>query len=104
MLDQNVLIDVCEHSFSPAYLLSEKFGKVDRSDRQEETFFDIILEELEIGEPGLIGSIDPDVLIAVETVSDRARLSSWTGQDLQRYPWLRSGLTILDRESAKASD
>lgn len=190
MLDWNVLIDVCEHSFSPAYLLLEKFGKVyqsdfenillmkvasipqflsdfnskieedssianlfnrispiiatfsfqsqeefeakakkvvsnwipklegkkfyvrmhrkgmkDRIDRhEEETFLDlIILQELEsIGKPGLIGGMDPDVLIAVETVSHQAGLSCWTRQDLENYPWLRSGLTILNRESVKA--
>ena len=31
MLNWNVLIDVCEHSFSPAYLLLEKFGAVYQS-------------------------------------------------------------------------
>lgn len=178
MIDWNVSIDVCEHSFSSAYLLFEKFSKVyqsdfesillmkvasipqfladlnlriekdpsivnlfnrvvpvtstfsfrsqaefetkakkavlkwlpvlegkkfyvrmhckgmkDRIDRhEEETFLDlVILQELEqIGKAGQIGGLDPDVFIAVETVLDRAGLSCWTRQDLQKYPWLRS--------------
>ncbi|MEM7595422.1 MAG: hypothetical protein AAF383_28650 [Cyanobacteria bacterium P01_A01_bin.83] len=177
MIDSNVIIHVHEHSFSRAYLLFEKFGKVyqsdfedillmkvesipdflaafnarisedpslevvasrivpvtstfsfqssaefeikakqvvlewlpmlagkkfyvrmhrkgfkDRIDRQaEETFLDlVILQELEkIGKPGVIGGIDPDVVIAVETISQQAGLSSWTRQDLQKYPWLK---------------
>lgn len=58
---------------------------------REENFLDlVILEELEkIGKPGQIDSVDPDVLIAVETVSNRAGLSYWTRQDLQNYPWLK---------------
>lgn len=176
MLDWNVLIDVRQHSFSPAYLLFEKFGKIyqsdfenilllkvasipqflddfnqkllenpsikelynrvvpitssfsfqsaeefetkakeivfgwmpilvgkkfyvrmhrigfkDRIDRhEEETFLDlVILQESErIGKPGKIGGLDPDVIVAIETVSDRAGLSCWTRQDLENYPWL----------------
>ena len=192
MLDWNVLIDVREHSFSPAYLLLEKFGKVyqsdfenilllkvvsipqfmasfnqrllenpslkelynrvvpitssfsfqsseefetkakeivlgwmpmlagkkfyvrmhrigfkDRIDRhEEETFLDlVILQELErISKPGTIGGLDPDVIVAVETVSERAGLSCWTRQDLSTYPWLKLGLVTLERKSVKASD
>jgi len=180
MLNWNVLIDVRKHSFSPAYLLLEKFGTVyqsdfenilllkvdsiplfladlnlkikndsgiadlfnrivpviatfsfysqeefetkakklvlewlpelagkkfyvrlhrrgmkDRIDRhEEETFLDlVILQELErIGNPGQIGGIDPDVFIAVETISQQAGLSYWTRQDLQKYPWLKLNL------------
>ena len=189
MLDWNVLVDVRQHSFSPAFLLLERFGKVyqsdfenillmkvaniaqflaeldlkikqdsgivnlfnrivpvtktfsfqsqsefetkakavvlewlpmiagnkfyvrmhrigfkDRIDRhEEETFLDlVILQELErIGIPGEIGGLDPDVIVAVETVSDRAGLSCWTRQDLSTYPWLKLGLTTLKRESTK---
>ena len=178
MLDWNVLIEVRQHSFSPAYLLLEKFGKVyqsdfenilllkvanipqfmesfnqkllknpslkelynrvvpitssfsfqsseefetkakeivfdwmpklagkkfyvrmhrtgfkDRIDRhEEETFLDlIILQELErIGKPGEIGGLNPDVIVTVETISERAGLSCWTRQDLENYPWLKS--------------
>jgi tRNA(Ser,Leu) C12 N-acetylase TAN1 len=67
-------------------------GLKDRIDRhEEETFLDlIILQELEaIGNPGKIGSVDPDVFIAVETVSQQAGLSCWTHQDLQKYSWLK---------------
>ena len=180
MLDWNVLIDVRQHSFSPAYLLFEKFGKVyqsdfenilllkvasvpqfledfnrkllenpslkelvnrivpvtktfsfqsqaefetrakeivldwmpmlggkkfyvrmhrigfkDRIDRHEEgTFLDlVILQELEkLGTPGEIGGLDPNIFVAVETVSGRAGLSCWTHQDLENYPWLKLGL------------
>jgi tRNA(Ser,Leu) C12 N-acetylase TAN1 len=177
MLDWNVLVDVRQHSFSPAYLLLEEFGTVyqsdfenilllkvdsipefieafnqrlvqdpgltelsnrvvpvtstfsfqtqaefetkaqkvvlewlpmlegkkfyvrmhrmgfkDRIDRHaEETFLDlIILQHLEkIGKPGTISGIDPDVVVSVETISDRAGLSFWTRQDLAKYPWLK---------------
>jgi tRNA(Ser,Leu) C12 N-acetylase TAN1 len=177
MLDWNVLVDVRQHSFSPAYLLFEEFGTVyqsdfedilllkvnsipefiaafnqrlvedpdvteltnrvmpvtsifsfqsqeefetkakkvvlerlpmlegkkihvrmhrkgfkDRIDRhEEETFLDqIILQELEkIGKPGIISGIDPDVIVSVETISDRAGLSFWTRQDWEKSPWLK---------------
>ncbi len=182
MLDWNVLVKVKEHSFSPAYLLLEKLGKVyqsdfenlllvevesipqflakcdrtfkkdpnllnlferivpvtktfsfqsaeefetkakeivmdwlpmladkkfyvrmhrigfkDRIDRhEEETFLDlVILQELEkIGNPGQIGGIDPDVIVAVETVTERAGLACWTRQDLQEHQWLNLGLLV----------
>lgn len=177
MLDWNVLVDVRQHSFSPAYLLFEEFGTVYQSDfenilllkvnsipefiaafnqrlvedpslteltnrvmpvtsifsfqsqaefetkakkvvlewlpmlegkkfyvrmhrkgfkdridgHEEETFLDlIILQELEkIGKPGTISGIDPDAVISIETISDRAGLSFWTRQDLEKYPWLK---------------
>ena len=182
MLDWNVLVKVKEHSFSPAYLMLEKFGKVyqsdfenlllvkvasipeflanfdrqlkedrslinlferivpvtktfdfqsakefeakakqivlnwmpmlaskkfyvrmhrigfkDRIDRhEEETFLDlVILQELEkIGSPGEISGVDPDVIVAVETVTERAGLACWTSQGLRDYPWLGLGLLV----------
>ena len=182
MLDWNVLVKVKEHSFSPAYLMLEKFGKVyqsdfenlllvkvasipeflanfdrtlkedrslinlferivpvtktfdfqsakefetkaqevvldwmpmlagkkfyvrmhrigfkDRIDRhEEETFLDlVILQELEkIGKPGEISGVDPDVIVAVETVTERAGLACWTRQGLRDYPWLGLGLLV----------
>jgi tRNA(Ser,Leu) C12 N-acetylase TAN1 len=56
----------------------------------EEKFLDILLlEALEsAGTPGRISFEDPDVIIAVETVGNRAGLSLWTREDLQRYPFL----------------
>ena len=63
------------------------------SSNVEEDFLDrTLLEELEkMGNPGMVDFADPDVLIAVETVSHQAGLSFWTREDLQRYPWLKLG-------------
>lgn len=63
------------------------------SSEVEEDFLDrLILEELEkMHSPGQIDFEDPDVLIAVETVSHQAGLSCWTREDLQTYPWLKLG-------------
>ena len=179
MLDWNVVVKVHEHSFSPTYLLLEKFGKVYQSDFEnvlllkvdsvsgflenfndrlvkepdliknfarivpltstfafqsvtefetkakevvldwlskladksfyvdmhrlgfksqissddEEDFLDrTILEELaRMGSSGQIDFEDPDVLVAVETVSGQAGLACWSREDLQRYPWLKLG-------------
>jgi len=41
------------------------------------------------GTPGRIAFEDPDVVIEVETVGNRAGLSIWTREDLRRYPFLR---------------
>lgn len=76
------------------YVRMHRRGLKDRIDRhEEETFLDlIILQELEkIGNPGQIGGEDPDVIIAVETVTQQAGLSCWTRQDLSKYPWLKLG-------------
>lgn len=79
------------------YVRMHRIGYKDRIDRhEEETFLDlVILQQLEkIGNPGRIGGIDPDVIIAVETVTERAGLACWTRQDLQDYPWLGLGLMV----------
>jgi len=57
----------------------------------EEKMLDEILLELtkEGGNPGHITFEDPDIIIAVETVSHRAGLSIWTLEDLQKYPFVR---------------
>ena len=53
------------------------------------------MQELEkIGKPGQIGGIDPDVIVEVETVTERAVLACWTRQDLQDYQWLGLGLLV----------
>ena len=77
------------------YVRMHRKGMKNHIDRyEEETFLDlVILQELEkIGEPALIGGIDPDVIVAVETISHQAGLSYWTRQDLQNYPWLNLDL------------
>lgn len=63
------------------------------SSEAEEDFLDrTILEELEkMDSPGQIDFEDPDLLIAVETVSHQAGLSCWTRENLQNYPWLKLG-------------
>lgn len=74
------------------YVRMHRKGMKDCIDRhKEETFLDlVILQELErIGKPGLIGGIDPDVIVVVETISNQAGMSYWTSQDLKRYPWLK---------------
>ncbi len=61
------------------------------SSHDEERFLDkILLEELgKMGNPGHITFEDPDAIIVVETVGQQAGLSCWTGEELQRYPFLR---------------
>lgn len=60
------------------------------SSHQEEDFLDrLILSKLEaMGESATITAEDPDVIVAVETVSQQAGVSCWNRHDLQRYPWL----------------
>ena len=77
------------------YVRMHRKGMKNYIDRyEEETFLDlVILQELEkIGKPALIGGVDPDVIVAVETISHQAGLSYWTRQDLQKYPWLNLDL------------
>ncbi len=63
------------------------------SSQKEERFLDAaVLARLEEdGAPGRITFEDPDAVIDVETVDDRAGLSFWTREDLQRYPFLKVG-------------
>ena len=58
---------------------------------QEERFLDeALLAALEEARaPGRISFEDPDIIIDVETAGDRAGLSLWTRDDLERYPFLR---------------
>jgi hypothetical protein len=49
----------------------------------------VLLEALaQAGTPGQITFDDPDAIVAVETVGNRAGLALWTREDLQRYPFL----------------
>lgn len=59
--------------------------------QQEERFLDeALLDELETqGVPGRIDFADPDAVIDVETVDNRAGLSFWTREELARYPFLK---------------
>lgn len=60
------------------------------SSQQEERFLDrFLLENMEqTGTPGHINFDDPDAILAVETISQRAGLSLWTRDDLKQYPFL----------------
>jgi len=61
------------------------------SSLDEEKMLDEFLLGLtrEGGSPGHITFEDPDIIIAVETVSNRAGLSIWSREDLKRYPFVR---------------
>jgi tRNA(Ser,Leu) C12 N-acetylase TAN1 len=41
------------------------------------------------GTPGSISFDDPDAIVAIESVGQRAGVSLWTREDLRRYPFLR---------------
>jgi len=60
------------------------------SARDEEAFVgNAVLEALaEAGTPGRIRFDDPDAVVAVEVVGQRAGLSVWTREDIHRYPEL----------------
>ncbi len=61
------------------------------SSQTEERFLDeILLHALEqAGTLGRIDFDDPDIIIDVETVGQRAGLSLWTRAELERYPFLK---------------
>ncbi len=61
------------------------------SSQQEERFLDdVLLAALERAKtPGRLSFDDPDVIIDVDTVGQRAGLSLWTREDLRRYPFLK---------------
>jgi tRNA(Ser,Leu) C12 N-acetylase TAN1 len=61
-----------------------------RSLSEEKLLDTAVLDRLaEIGRPGRIDFADPDHVIDIETVGNRAGLSIWGREDLQRYPFLR---------------
>jgi len=61
-----------------------------RSLSEEKLLDTALLNRLaEIGRPGRIDFADPDYVIDIETVGNRAGLSIWAREDLQRYPFLR---------------
>ena len=61
------------------------------SSQEEERFLDeVLLDALErAGTPGRISFDDPDAILDVETVSNRAGMSLWTREDLSRLPFLK---------------
>jgi tRNA(Ser,Leu) C12 N-acetylase TAN1 len=61
------------------------------SSQVEERFLDhAMLDALaELGHPGRIIFDDPDMIIDVETVGNRAGLSIWSRADLERYAFLK---------------
>jgi tRNA(Ser,Leu) C12 N-acetylase TAN1 len=61
------------------------------SSHQEERVLGAVLQEAleKAGTPGHVRFEDPDVILAVETVGNRAGLSVWTRAQLLRYPFLR---------------
>ena len=61
------------------------------SSQDEERFLDeALLAALESeGAPGHIEFDNPDAVIDVETINNRAALSFWTRADLERYPFLK---------------
>lgn len=60
------------------------------SSQEEERFLDEhILNRLEEAHsPGRVTFDDPDVIVAVETVGQRAGLACWSRRDRERYPFL----------------
>ncbi len=65
--------------------------KSQMSSQEEERFLDdVLLSALEQAKtPGRLTFDDPDVIIDVDTVGQRAGLSLWTREDLNRYPFLK---------------
>ncbi len=61
------------------------------SSPDEERFLDqLVLGELErSGSPGRISFEDPDAIIAIETLEDRAGAALWSREDMARYPFIR---------------
>jgi tRNA(Ser,Leu) C12 N-acetylase TAN1 len=57
---------------------------------EERYLDDSILERLrELGQPGRLDFHDPDYVIDIETVGERAGMSLWSRDDLKRFPFLR---------------
>jgi tRNA(Ser,Leu) C12 N-acetylase TAN1 len=61
------------------------------SSQVEERFLDDILLAAiaEQGDAGRIDFDDPDSIIDIETIDNRAALSFWTREELRRYPFLK---------------
>ncbi|MDA8087197.1 MAG: THUMP domain-containing protein [Nitrospiraceae bacterium] len=61
------------------------------SSPEEERLLDqLLLGELErMGAPGRVSFEDPDAIIVIETIENRAGLALWGREDFIRYPFLR---------------
>jgi tRNA(Ser,Leu) C12 N-acetylase TAN1 len=60
------------------------------SQEEEQRLDKVLLDALAAaGTPGSISFDDPDTIIAIESVGQRAGVSLWTREDLRRYPFLR---------------
>jgi tRNA(Ser,Leu) C12 N-acetylase TAN1 len=61
------------------------------SSPEEERFLDeVLLAALDqAGVPCRVSFEDPDAIVAIETVGNRAGMSFWRRADLERYPFLR---------------
>lgn len=59
------------------------------SPQEEQMLAEALLETMDkAGTPGRISFENPDAIVAVETVDDRAGMSLWTRDELSRYPLL----------------
>jgi tRNA(Ser,Leu) C12 N-acetylase TAN1 len=60
------------------------------SQAEERLLGQTVLDALEkAGTPGRVTFEDPDVILAVETLGNRAGVSLWTREEMRRYPFLR---------------
>jgi len=61
------------------------------SSQREERFLDelILARTSELGAPAKVTFSDPDYVIDIETVGNRAGVSLWSREELRRYPFLR---------------
>jgi tRNA(Ser,Leu) C12 N-acetylase TAN1 len=61
------------------------------STQAEERYLDDSIRERlrELGQPGRLAFEDPDYVIDIETVGERAGMSLWSRDDLKRFPLLR---------------
>lgn len=58
--------------------------------KEEQRLDHILLEALNAaGTPGRTIFDDPDAILAVETIANRAGLSLWTREQMKRYPFIR---------------
>jgi tRNA(Ser,Leu) C12 N-acetylase TAN1 len=59
---------------------------------QERSLDELLLDTLDHqGMPGRISFGDPDAVIVLETVGNRAGVSFWTREDILRFPFLKLG-------------
>jgi tRNA(Ser,Leu) C12 N-acetylase TAN1 len=59
------------------------------SPHEEHVLDDELLDALaRSGETGSLSFSDPDAILAIDTVGDRAGLALWTREELHRYPFL----------------